>query len=290
MPDSAAPQLAPGAEGTLYDDPSVDAFEEVLDDFDAVQDADDTVAADNSAAPEPDAVASVEPVADEPKHKADPNAFAMMQFVAQIEAKAAAREQHLLAALNQLAERLAPQAPAAPDPIEQLDPSDPDYTFKRLEALNAKLERELAELKGNFNKSAEQQKAEREAAEQRQQTAALAAWRDDNVTRAVGALFNGFPKGKQVDDAKDTVAVRFDSEWRRLSEENYGVPYHKDAYAIAYQRVQAVMPAFAALKAAQRPAQQAQSHSQTRAQAQSSPAARQQPAQHVPYFQRKGNW
>lgn len=288
MADSAAPQLAPGAEGTLYDDPDVDAFEEVLDDFGAVQDEGDAPADAAAPQPEADAAPTVEQPAEEPKHKADPNAFAMMQFVAQMEAKAAAREQHLLAALNQLAERLAPQAPAAPDPIEQLDPSDPDYPFKLMEAKNAKLERELAELKGNFNKSAEQQKAERDAAEQRQQTAALAAWRDDNVTRAVGALFNGFPKGKQVDDAKDTVAVRFDSEWRRLSEEGYGVPYHKDAYATAYQRVQAVMPAFAALKAAQRPPQPAQT--QTRAQAQSSPAARQQPAQYVPYFQRKGSW
>lgn len=247
------------------------------DDLADAADATDVAALDDL--PEPD---------DAAKQQDNPLAL-FQQYAEQQERRFAAllqmqqdRSEQLIASLL---DRLAPQQ-APVDPFSQLDPDDPDYSYKQLELKNKLLQERLDKLEGSLTTRQQQQEQERQRAEQQAQMARLTQWRDENVTKAADLLFAGFPASQLVNQAKDTVAIKFDSEWRALSEKQYGVPYHKDAYAVAFNRVKPQMAMFAHLKAAakrQTPAAPQAQQSQPSRQAQSSTS----PSEFVPYFQRK---
>lgn len=159
------------------------------------------------------------------------------------------QNQQFMQVLQQLAHNNAPQQQLEPDPLEALDPSDPDYYYKQLEIKNHKLEQRLAGLEGKLSQADQERLRQEQEYKSRQQWQEMSAWRDTNVTKGVDYLFKGFPDGPQVNDAKDTVAALFDAEWRRLSSEKFGTEYHTDAYGEAVQRVMPRMKLYEGLKA-----------------------------------------
>lgn len=164
------------------------------------------------------------------------------------------QNQQFMQVLQQLAQNNAPQQTLEPDPMDALDPSDPDYYYKQLEVKNHKLEQRLAGLEGKLSQADQERLRQEQDRKTQQQWQEMSAWRDTQVTKGVDYLFKGFPDAPQVNDAKDTVAALFDAEWRRLSSEKHGTEYHVDAYGEAVQRVMPRMKLYEGLKARTAPA------------------------------------
>lgn len=246
----------------------------------------------DAASAEPEVAAEPDEVADEqPEQPQAPDQFQMFQqFAAQQQQQFAAllerQNQQQQQLIQSLVERLAPQA-APVDPFAELDPNDPDYTFKQLQIQNQLLQQKLDQLEGKVTTTEKQRQEELQRQQQQAQIAQLTAWRDDNVTKAANLLFAGFPQNKLVDQAKDTVAVRFDAEWRALSEQQYGVPYHKDAYATAFNRIKPQLALYTHLKAAKPAAAAQRATGAPQAQQQAAQRAPAAPGPFVPYFERK---
>jgi hypothetical protein len=159
------------------------------------------------------------------------------------------QNQQFMQVLQQLAQGNAPAQQLEPDPLEALDPNDPDFYFKQLEIKNQKLEQRLAKFEGKLTQAEQERQAQLESAKQQKQWEEMSNWRDGNVTKGVEYLFKGFPNSPQVDEAKDTVAALFDSQWRRLSSERYNTEYHVDAYGEAVAAVQKRMKLYDGLRA-----------------------------------------
>lgn len=159
------------------------------------------------------------------------------------------QNQQFMQVLQQLTQGNAPAQQLEPDPLEALDPNDPDFYFKQLEIKNQKLEQRLAKFEGKLTQAEQERQAQVEAAKQQKQWEEMSNWRDGNVTKGVDFLFKGFPETPQVIDAKETVAALFDAQWRRLSSERFNTEYHVDAYGDAVAAVQKRMKLYDGLKA-----------------------------------------
>lgn len=282
MADISAPQAASGA-----DIESPDAYD-ILSLSQTEFDGGDEIDAAGEQPEDGQQVEAEAPEVGQPKEQQPSQFQQFQQFAIQQEQRFAAMLQQQNANTQQLiaslVERLAPQA-AAVDPFSQLDPNDPDYFTKQLELKNQILQERLDKLEGQLTSGEQKREQERQTSEQKAYVARMTAWRDENVTRAADLLFAGYPASALVTQAKNNITVNFDSEWRSLSEQHYGVPYHKDAYAIAFNRIKPQMAMFANLKVA--PKSTTPATTQT-AQAKTQPQQAGAQAEFIPYFQRKG--